>query len=167
VPGAGSGRSAAIVQPQDVFATVAGLAGADVPDGVESYDLRAVAEEERRPREVAVAGTVVSNWEGRDREDVLGYATDGEWSLGLAASPDGCELRRFGERDEIGDDHPEIRDRLRQSAVAELDRRGLDPGLHDWLASEGASEFPASYRATDSGDSPPGWQTYFSHPFNE
>jgi len=164
VPGAGSGRTDALVQPQDVFATVANLAGADVPDGVESHDLRSIAERDRRPREIALSSTVVSNWEAGD---VLGYASDGEWSLGLAADPADCELRRFGGRAEVSDDHPAVRDRLRSAAVEELDRRGLDPAVRDWLESEGETPFPGEYEATDASGRPPGWQTYFNHPFNE
>jgi len=164
VPGAGSGRTDAIVQPQDVFATVATLADAPVPDGVESYDLRSIARQDRRPREVALSGTVVSNW---DPDGVLGYATDGEWSLGLAADPEDCELRRFGGRSEVSADHPAVRDRLRSAAVEELDRRGLDPAVRDWLEHRGDRPFPEAYEATDGRERPPGWQPYFGHPFNE
>lgn len=166
VPGESGGRSDALVQPQDVFATVAALAGAELPAAIESFDLRRTVETGRRPRDIALSSTVVSNWDP-DPATVLGYATDGQWSLGLAADPAACELRRFGERAAVGDEYPEVRDRLRSAAVAELEHRGLDHGILEWLESGGAAGFPTEYEATTSRDAAPGWQTYFSHPFNE
>lgn len=87
---------------------------------------------------------------------MFGYATDGEWGLGFAADPDDCELRRFGGRSEVSDANPGVRDRLREATITELDRRGLDSAVRDWLESEGNASFPREYDATDSSTSPPG-----------
>lgn len=165
IPGTDSGRTDALVQPQDVFPTVANIAGAEIPAAVDGHDLRETITQEQRPRDLVVSSSVISNWAGWD--GVLGYATDGEWSFGFAADPADCELRRFGEHAEVGDRHPAVRERLHASVIDELDRRGLDSAVEAWLRADGQSEFPAEYEATDRTPSPPGWQSYFNHPFNE
>ena len=58
VPGHGRGESRAVVQPQDVFATVTSIAGKGdlVPPGVESYDLLEEAEGGAGRRSLALTG---------------------------------------------------------------------------------------------------------------
>jgi arylsulfatase A-like enzyme len=164
VPGDDGGDCDALVQPQDLFATVATLAGASVPD-VESHDLLDVAGEGRSPRDIALTGASVDTWEkrGGGPETVLFNATDGEWSLAVTADPEAAELSRLGDPDPVEAD--EIRDRLHGAARAEVKRRGLDEDVATWLDAAGEPAFPESYRVTDAHPRPPGWRTYWELPF--
>jgi hypothetical protein len=57
VPGGGCGHSDIIVQPQDIFAMILGLADVPVPEGIESQDVLSIACAGREsPRTLAVAG---------------------------------------------------------------------------------------------------------------
>ena len=162
VPGGGSGESHAIAQPQDVFATVMAIAGGTAPEGLESHDVLAVAREEAEPRRaLALCGTAVNAWKRWGTDGVLFSAFDGEWSLGVAADPECCQLNRIGERGDVAAEHPDVVARLWREAVGEIVRRGLDPALADWLKSEGQGDFPASFRPTDAHPAPPGWRSYF------
>jgi arylsulfatase A-like enzyme len=165
-PDAGSGRCETPVQLTDVFATVAGLAGADVPAGRDSVDLLAVADGDTtatRSRDIAVTGTHVSGWADADADDVLCYAYDGEWCLGLTADPDAAVLRPLGGDENVAADHPEVVDRLRTAAVAELDRRGLDDGLVAWLNAAGDRPVPDEYEGRE-GAGPDWFAPYFTRP---
>ncbi|MFB6135883.1 MAG: sulfatase [Halobacteriaceae archaeon] len=165
VPGDDGGDCDAVVQPQDVFETVMELAGGSAPGGVESHDLLAAAREGTRPRDVALTGTVVDGWAEADAGTHLCHATDGEWSLEVAADPAASTLRRLGEREAVGDDRPAVREELWAAAVDELAGRGLDDALVSWLRDEGAGDPPEAYRATDAHGAPPGWETYWQVPF--
>jgi arylsulfatase A-like enzyme len=163
VPDAGSGRVDAIVQAQDIFATVAEIADGDVavPEGADSNDLLAVARGDHDPRELALTGRRVDAWES-DRSATLCYATDGEHSLGFAADPSASELRPFGGH-ELRDD-ASARERLWEQARDELVRRGLDDDVAGWL--DGGS-FPTESAATTTDRGPPGYRNYWDYPFPE
>jgi arylsulfatase A-like enzyme len=162
VPDGGSGRSDAIVQPQDVFATLAAIGGAAVPDTLESHDVLGIVQagaEERR--EIALAGGAVGFWRGA--EQVLFSAYDKEWRLGVAADPAHCQLERLGTQEDVAADHPDVVERLRAAAVEEIIRRGLDPQLAEWLRTNGQGEVPKGIRVTDAHPAPPTWRSYFGY----
>ncbi len=160
VPDAGAGTSSALVQSQDIFATLLRIAGGRPPEGVVSHDLLQTAQAGQAPRSLALCGTAVHTWKQRSA-GVLFSAFDTEWALGVAADPGRCELRRLGETVNVAADHPDTVVRLRQAAVEEIARRGLDPALVAWLGTEGREPLPRDYRVTDAHPAPPGWRTYF------
>ena len=160
VPGAGAGRCPALAQSQDIFATLLSLAGGRAPQDVVSHDLLAAARDGQGQRSIALCGTAVQTWKQRS-DGILFSAFDAEWALAVAADPRRCALRRLGERADVAGDHPETVARLRQAAVEEITRRGLDPSLAAWLRAEGRDPLPTEYRVTDAHPAPPGWRTYF------
>jgi len=164
VPGDESGRCDALVQPQDVFATVARLGGTDLPRGVESHDLLDVARNGRQPRDVAVSGRWAGGWAGSGSDDVLFSAFDGEWCLGVTPDPDEAPLWRVGEYENVTASHPDVVERLHDAALGEVERRGLDPVLSQWLR-RGGGPFPEDARTTDAPSRPDGWRQYWSLPF--
>lgn len=162
VPDDEGGRCDALVQPQDILATVAALAGAEVPAGIESYDLlNVVRGETREPRSLALAGTAVGRW--KDKGQILFSAFDKEWRLGVAADPASCRLERLGTQTDVAAEHPAVVEELHARAVEEIIRRGLDPKLAEWLRRGGEGECPADIRVTDAHPAPPAWRSYFTH----
>lgn len=162
VPGAGVGQSDVIVQPQDLFATIMGIAGGSAPASIESADVLKLARDgDSGRREFALCGSSVNTWKP-DPKAVLFSILDREWCLGVAAQPNACELRRLHAQENVAADHPEVVEWLRTAAVAEIGRRGLDPALLAWLHSEGREPFPATFRITDTHPPAPGWHTYFT-----
>jgi arylsulfatase A-like enzyme len=160
VPGGGNGTSDQITQPQDLFATLLGIAGVRPPGDIESFDLlRAAQQGVAERRQVALCGRSVDTWRG-EPDAVLFAALDTEWCLAVAARPEACQLRRLDSQDNVTAQHPDVVERLRAVALDELDRRGLDHGLLAWLRSEGRRPFPATYRTTDAHPAPPGWRNY-------
>jgi arylsulfatase A-like enzyme len=161
LPGGESGRSDALVQPQDVFATVANLGGADVPEGVESFDLLVVARGERPGRSIALAGPSADRWDSGDLT-ALFTAFDAEWQLEVAATPEGSALRRRGELPDITAGHSDVVERLHAAAIDEVARRGAHPALIEWLRSGGQGEIPADCPRHDHWPKPPGYTRYFN-----
>jgi len=163
VPGVGNGESTKIVQPQDLFATVLGIAGAgeeQLPE-IDSYDIvKSASRASPGEREVALCGSHVAGWSGRQGK-ILFSVFDEEWSLGLAADPECSELQRLGSQEEVSAAFPEVVQRLWKAGIAEIKRRGLDPALAAWLESRGRAEFPASYKTTDTHPLPPQWKQYW------
>jgi arylsulfatase A-like enzyme len=163
VPGAGSGDSDMIVQPQDLFATILAIAGGQLPEGAESFDvLELVRERSSGHRRLALCGRSIDAWK-QHNDGVLFSALDGEWCLGVATRIEACELRRLHADENVAAQHPDVVARLRDAALAEIGRRGLDPALLAWLRSEGSQPFPAEYRSTDAHPTPLGWRTYFQN----
>lgn len=161
VPGEGSGRCDAIVQPQDIFATLARIGGAPVPSEIESYDALEIAQEGKEPRGIALSGAVVRGWKRPDQ--ILFSAFTKEWRLGFAADPKYCELERLGSGENVADQHPEVVEELHRAALEEIARRGLDPVLVDWLRNRGYTEIPPEYRVTDAHPAPAGWRVYWQN----
>ncbi|MFQ6041194.1 MAG: sulfatase [Candidatus Poribacteria bacterium] len=161
IPGIGSGKSDMIVQPQDIFATVMGIAGnaKSTPEGIESYDVLKLAREgSEGHRRLALAGSAVGSWGRTGDEKVIFSAFDKEWRLGFAANPEKCELQRLGALENVAKDNPDVVEKLRTAAIEEMEHRGLDPALVEWLKSNGKSEFPNNFRITDANPAPKGWQ---------
>jgi len=179
VPDGGSGRSDIIVQPQDIFATVLGLAGVSLPedaDGrplVESYDVLALAREGRSgPRRLALAGARADHWQETmgvaepDRR-ILFAVFDQEWCLEFAARPDDCRLTRLGSLEDMAGDHPTVVEALHAAAIDEIEHRGADPALVEWLRSYGESEFPTTCRFWEGYPGPAGYTAYFNRLYLE
>ena len=166
-PGAGSGRSDIIVQPQDLFATVMGLAGVPTPESLDSHNVLAIAQAgSEGPRQVALAGSVASErWGKPDR--VCFTVFDGTWYLEVTPNPENAALTKEGTIDNVAANHPDVVERLRAAGIAELARRGADPRLVDWLRSGGQGTFPFGCRYSDARPAPNGWRSYFGQLYHE
>jgi len=160
-PDGDTGSSDIIVQPMDIFATVAGLAGARVPTGLDSNDVLALARRgQPGPRSIVIAGNQVKEW-GRN-EGTLLTAIDREWTLSFTAKPEASVLSRHGSFDNVASQHPAVVQRLRQAAIDEVERRGTDPALVSWLRSDGKAGFPSHAKFWDRYPGPTGYYSYFS-----
>jgi len=167
IPGGGSGRSDAIVQPQDLFATVMAIAGGPAPAAVDSHDVVAVARDGLAPpRTLAVAGRPSDAWNQPDRP-ILFSAFDGEWAFEVAANPEQCRLLRMGEMEDVAASHPDVVERLRGEAIDEIARRGADPAVVHWLRSAGQAPFPRAARHHAGFPGPPGYYPYFGRLYEE
>ena len=162
VPGGDTGRSSMIVQPQDIFATVAGLAGLDVPEGLQSHDVLAAARAGRHgPRRVALAGGPADSWRGEAAKTLFSVFAD-EWWMEYAARPECCRLSRYGSvQDEAAGNAPVV-ERLRADALEEIQRRGIAPELLEWLRANGEAQWPADCRFWDGWPGPSGYTPYFN-----
>lgn len=168
VPDGGAGRSDMIVQPQDIFATVASLAGVDMPEDIISHDvLTAAREGGPGSREVALAGPAANAGWGETPERILFTVLDQEWYLELAAKPEHCRLTRLGSLDEVAAEHPEVVERLHAAGMAEIERRGIDSALMSWLRSQGEGEFPSEVSFWDGYPGPAGYRSYFQNLWTE
>jgi len=164
LPGGGSGRSDIIVQPQDIFATVMGLAGLPMPQlpGTDSHDVLAVARKgQEGPRKLALAGRG-ANWWDHDPEKALFTVFGSDYYLEFAARPQSCRLRAYGAQEDVTSDNQAIVEQLRTLALEEIERRGADPALLRWLHSEGQTDFPHQCRLWDGWPGPAGYFAYFS-----
>lgn len=161
MPGGGSGRSQAIVQPQDVFATVAKIAGVDVPEDLESFDVMQAArgggDGERR---LALTGCGADGW-GRRTGDILFTAFDREWCIEVAAKPEDCRLTRLGTLVDVASRNAGLVSALHAAAIDKVERRGADPALVTWLRSQGEGGWPRGRRSWDGYPGPAGFQAYF------
>jgi len=162
VPEGDSGRSSIIVQPQDVFATVMSMVGLDVPQGIESHDVLAIAREGRAgPRHIAIAGHRTDRWR-RNLDETLFTVFDQEWCLEVAAKPENSILTRLGSLVDESRSNPAIVQALRDAGIKEFERRGADPALMSWLRNEGEKDFPEECRFWDGWPGPAGFVAYFS-----
>ena len=167
VPDGGAGRNDIIVQPQDLFATVMGIAGLRTPESLDSHDVLALAQKGADgPRRLALAGNIASErW--RNPEHVCCTVFDGEWYLEVTPDPEHSALTKEGTVDDVADRHPDVAARLRAAALAELGRRGCDPRLVDWIRGEGKAKFPFGCRTSDARPAPNGWRSYFGQLYHE
>jgi arylsulfatase A-like enzyme len=155
-PRYGKGRCDAIVQPQDIFATVLALAGADAPLALDSHDVLAQAMGNAEPpRAIAIAGTPPAE------RDIMFTAFDGEWCLEVAARPECCRLVRMGDTRDVASENQNVIERLHALALHEYGRRGADPAIVDWLACGGAQPFPHKFKPHRFYPSPAGYEQYF------
>ena len=162
LPEGDTGRSKIIVQPQDLFATVLGLAGSETPGELDAHDIVSVAREGGEgPRTIALSGGPASQW-GRDPDGVLFSAFDGEWCLHVTAKGEDCKLMRMGEAEDVAADHGDVVQRLRKAAVDEIARRGTDSSLVRWLRKEGKGKFPRNARMDDGSPTPEGYYQYWN-----
>jgi len=167
VPGGGSGRSGIFVQPQDIFATVMGLAGLKAPEGIDSHDVLKIAREgSSGPRTIALAGRVASqHWSKPD--NICFTVFDDEWCLECAVKPEQSSLTRLGSVENVAAENADVVERLRAAGVDEIARRGADPKLVEYLRREGKGEFPKGCKFSDAHPAPPGWKSYFQNIYHE
>lgn len=161
VPGIDGGQSNIIVQPQDIFSTIMAIVGEEksVPDGVESFNVLNQAQSNKSGRrKLALAGSSVGSWSRAGADNVIFSAFDRDWRLGFSANPEKCVLQKLGSHDDVAQDNPDIVEKLYTAAIEEIEHRGLDPALVEWLQSEGKDDFPAHFRTTDAKPAPAGWQ---------
>jgi len=161
VPGAGTGRSDLIVQPQDVFATACALGEATVPDGIDSRDVLAIAREGKgSPRDIALTSVRADRWRGH-HDETLFTAYDAEWCLEFRLKAEDCILTRLGSMENVAGENADVVARLHAGALNEVERRGAHPALMAWLRSAGEKPFPKSCRFFDGWPGPGGFQAYF------
>ena len=158
-PDGETGRSSAIFQPQDFFATIANLAGAPIPDDIESYDiLNAARKNSMGNRELALAGVA----RGKAMKHLQrGYFTvfDREGYLEWHPNPEDSILTPYGSLDDIASENPDRVQALHASGLAELERRNADPIFIDWLKNGAVGKVPecALY---DGYPGPEGFEMY-------
>lgn len=161
LPGQRPMRSDAIVQPQDIYATMCGVGGEETPDKIESYDLLEQARDSGSVRQMALSGRNADRWDG-NTDRTLFTAFTAEWALEFAARPECCRLERLGTIEDVSEENPEVVRSLHQRAIEEVARRGADPALVDWLESEGKAEWPTDIEYWDGYPGPAGYVSYFS-----
>ncbi len=166
VPDAGSGRSDVIVQPQDLFATVMGIAGGKTPPDIESFDVLAAAQQgTTTPRKFALSASSADTW-ARDPTRTFSLF-DGEWCLLMAPRVDQCRLYRAGSQTDVAAENHQLVERLWKSAVDELARRGAHPALVEWFQSEGTRPFPEACRLWDGPPAPAGYEPYWQRLYRD
>ena len=161
-PEGDAGRSSAIFQPQDFFATVANLAGAPVPGDIDSQDILTAARDgSAGMRQLALAGTA-RGW-APQRGFFTVFDQDGylEWQ----PEAENCMLTPYGSLDNTAPEHPDHVQNLHAAGLSELARRGADPLLIDWLKNGAEGEVPENCRLFDGWPGPEGFQTYFARAY--
>jgi len=166
VPAAGSGRSDLLVQPQDLFTTIAPLGGADLPGSLDGSDVLTLAQQgQSGPRALALAGNGADGWGQRYRSDpasILFTAFDGDWALEVALRPEDSRLSPLGSIEYVEADHPEIVSAMHETALDEIERRGADPELLAWLRRS-CGDFPTECQFWDGWPGPPGYTQYWNN----
>ncbi len=165
LPGGGRGVSDAIVQPEDIFATVAALAadaGVDVqlPAGARGLNALEQARAGAGRRAIALTGRAPGPNSVRGDEPLF-TVFDGDWQMLWAAREDHCTLSRMGEIDDVTAGHPEVVSRLHAAGLEELRARGADERLVAYLADGAEGEPPEGIQYWDGYPGPPGYQPYF------
>ena len=167
VPGGARGHSDIIAQPQDLFATILGLAAVPKPRGVDSHDLISQAlQETRGSRDVAIAGRAANGWKGQ-ADEVLFSVFDREWCLEWTPEPEHSRLTHHGALANVADAHPSVVERLHSEGLEELARRGTDPRLVAWLRERGHGEFPRDAVFFEGYPGPAGFTPYFNRLYKE
>jgi arylsulfatase A-like enzyme len=158
-PGAGTGRSDMLVQPQDVLPTLLGIAGVPVPEAIPAgtFDVLSLAQKGRRtPRQLVVASRSAQQW-GASQSKIVFTAFDRDWYLEFALKPEDSLLTRMGHLENVQAQYPEVVAAMRAEALDEMTRRGTDPKLMAWLRGQGEVPFPADARPSDFEPEPEGW----------
>ena len=168
VPDGGSGRSGALVQPQDLWATICGLAQVPSRPDIDSHDILAAARSGGPgARRLALAGQAAEGWPGRASEAGLITAFDDTWSLELALRPEDCRLVGLGTHEDVAATHQDVVAELRGAALDELERRAAHPNLMHWLRNEGREPFPQQGPLSVEGPLPAGYVPYFQRLYQE
>lgn len=161
VPGRGGGRSRVIVQPQDITATILGIAGAQGAAEMDGNDLLALAEDGKKsPRQLAIAGRSVDSWEA-DAAAILFTVFDEDGYLQWAPDREHCRLFRYGGL-EPEPDAARV-EKLWRLGLAELQRRRTHPALVHWLRGGGRAPFP---KGCCDWPGPRGWHFYWGRLYN-
>jgi arylsulfatase A-like enzyme len=169
-------RSDIIVQPQDIFATVMGLAGLPVPEGLDYHDVLSLGRKGRdSPRHLALSSHGADEWNGdavgmRGRpgpsrtvrtnsgDAIIFNAFNREWALEFAPKPEYCHLSRLGKVKDVAAENPSVLEELHAAAMDEVERvgMGMDPKLVEWVRSQGEVEFPTDCKLWDGDPGPAG-----------
>ena len=163
VPGMDAGSSNAIVQPQDVFSTVLGIAGIREPEEADGFD---VISQKDTPREVGLMGARgdARHWQ-RNKNAHIFTVFDEDWVLRFATNPDACSLFRTGDAEhDVAKENPKVVKQLWKAGIDEMRRRGLPSPLIDWLNSGGQKPFPSD--CADWVDRPANWRPYWARTYN-
>ena len=160
-PGGESGHSPIIVQPQDIFATVAAQLGVPLPPEIESFDVLAAAREGRAGERSVALSSVAAGPQWGKPGAYLFTVLEPRWYLEAAARPEHSILRRMGSQDDVSADHPDVVERLHAAGVEAIVDRGIDSQLLDWLRGGGEGEIPADASFYEGYPGPPGYRTYF------
>ena len=139
LPEGPTGRNSEIVQPQDIAATILGLAACSLPETWVGRDL--LSPEMSLARPIALTGPAVGAWRA-DLNVPLFSLFDPEWYLNVFANPEACRLFRYGSVEDVAGDYPDVVSRLRDAGLAEAERRGTDTRLIAWLRSGGEGNVP-------------------------
>ena len=170
VPGEAPGRSAIFVQPQDVFATVLGFAEIPVPSEIDSHNvLSAAASGGSGPRDLALSGEAPGLFPGTNLKGKCEsfYTVFGdEFYLISNVKPEKSELVRYGSQEDAAASHPQEVELLHKAGINELERRGADPRLVEWLRSYGEGDFPEDCLFWDGYPGPAGYDIYFRKNFD-
>jgi arylsulfatase A-like enzyme len=163
VPDGGRGRCGAIVQPQDITATLLGLGKAQPLPGLDGQDLLALARNGGEGRRaLALSGTAADKW---NPAGILCTLFNRDWSLEVAATPERSVLRRLGRIDEAQEEHPQVVLELHAAALDELARRGAHPELMHWLRRGGPGGIPGHVPRHAFAPMPPGYTSYWEHSY--
>ena len=161
-PDGGNGYSDIIVQPQDIFATVMGIAGLPIPGSLDSHNVLDITRKDKEgPRKLALSGRAADCWWKDDPKKALLTIFDSEQYLELTARPENCHLTRYGSLEDVATENQSVVERLYRSAIDEIERRGADHSLVSWLKNEGKSKFPEECRFWDGWPGPKGYTVYF------
>ncbi|MEE2709433.1 MAG: sulfatase [Gemmatimonadota bacterium] len=163
MPEGDTGRSDIIVQPQDFFATVMGMAGQKVRDDITSHDVLSAARAGESGRSIGLAGMGANSWNATDDQGepaILFTAFTDEWVLEVAQKPEHSRLSKLGSLEYEELQHPDIVSDLHIASVQEIARRGIDPGLLEWLRN-GEGDPPEGCRFWDGWPGQPGFHAYF------
>ena len=98
---------------------------------------------------------------------VLFTVFDGEWCPEFATKPENCGLVSAGSLKDVAADRPSVVEGLHAAAIEEVERRGTDPALVDWLRSYGEADFPTECRFWDGYPGPVGFAPYFGRLYLE
>jgi hypothetical protein len=167
VPGGEHGHSSAFVQPQDIFGTVAALAGVEAPEGIESQDVLAVAREgPSGARAFAVSGTAAGRWMAKG-PGTLFTVFGPEHYLEFTLAPSGSVLTRYGSTEDRAASNPALVAEMRAAGLDEIERRGTAGELVAWLRGRGEGGFPGECRLHDNWPGPAGFRPYFTRLYND
>ncbi|KPK82818.1 MAG: hypothetical protein AMJ81_09150 [Phycisphaerae bacterium SM23_33] len=163
VPGRGRGRSDITVQPQDVFATVLGIARAASPEQTDGHDALAAAESGSPwPRDAALAGRAAHAW-AENPTAPLFTVFDKQEYLVWSPRPEDCRLFRYGGEDAVAEPDAARVEQLWTIGLEETERRGIHPKLAAWLRGRGEGKFP---RACCRFPGPKGYTYYWNRLYN-
>jgi len=161
MPGGGAGRWSGMIQPQDIFSAVLGIAGLVPPDSTSGYNFLKHSMESVPPsRDLALMGYALHAWTNDPGKCFFTVFTP-EWCLNCAAAPNSCRLFRYGSDEDVAAMNVSMVREIRLAGIEEIGRRGAPQSLIDWYRSEGRTPFP---EATWPG--PPGWTAYWDRLYN-
>ena len=164
MPGGGSGRSGIFVQPQDVFATIMGMAGLDMPPEIDSRNVLLQARDGKGERHLALSGVAPGS---RAHNPGAFFTVFGEQSyLVFDPRPEQCQLIPYGGEANVAAENQSLVEELHAAGTAEISRRGADPKLVDWLKNHARGSLPDDCVLWDGYPGPRGFAQYFTRNYS-